>query len=52
MCTPETCGDIEPTLRTVSLELTFDRLLLEKVMRHGYNSLCRRGILNHLWEIL
>lgn len=32
--------------------LTFDRLLLEEVMRHAYNTLCRRDILNHLWEVL
>lgn len=38
--------------KIAELELTFDRLLLEEVMRHGFNALCRHDILDHLWEIL
>lgn len=37
---------------TVVIELTFDRLLLEEVMCHGYNTLCRRDILYHFREVL
>lgn len=37
---------------TAAPALTFDRLLLEEVMRHGYNTLCRRDILDHLCEVL
>lgn len=47
--TLETSREVEKMgLRTAAPALTFNRLLLEEVMRHGYNTLCRCDILNHL----
>lgn len=37
---------------TVAPGLTFDGLLLEEVMRRSYDTLRRRDIFDHLWEVL
>lgn len=38
--------------RSSGNELTFHRLLLQEVMRHGHNTLCRRDILDDPGEVL